>query len=279
MKHSLQALSDVVGNSGNEGMMNLFASQILQNPSLIDQTNNFTEDSNLAHSIAPVVHMGEKTTMMLRNMPNRYTQDDLLEALDEHGFMNTYDFVYLPVDFAHGCNVGYAFVNFLSSTNAAAFCTLFNGLKLTKYKSKKLCGVSPGRIQGLEDNIRHFRNSPIMGINQEEFKPALFKDGVRIPFPVPEGVLGPVRPRLSSVISIDGGQRRSSHKNSTSDTPRNWRNSDVSEPVSEKKDEPESREVERDLASPTEEKPGAVRMTARSTGISEEADTPAPQSV
>ena len=37
------------------------------------------------------------TTVMLRNIPNKYTQSALLQALDDKGFRGKYNFFYLPV--------------------------------------------------------------------------------------------------------------------------------------------------------------------------------------
>lgn len=54
----------------------------------------------------------DKTTIMLRNIPNKYTQAMLLEAVNS-GFKGLYDFLYLPIDFKNKCNVGYAFINFI----------------------------------------------------------------------------------------------------------------------------------------------------------------------
>merc|ERR1719183_2274407 len=51
------------------------------------------------------------TTVMLRNLPNRYTRAMLLELLDEEGFAGRYNFVYLPIDFKTHCGLGYAFVD------------------------------------------------------------------------------------------------------------------------------------------------------------------------
>ena len=39
------------------------------------------------------------TTVMLRNLPNDYTREMLLALLDTQGFANSYDFVYMPIDF------------------------------------------------------------------------------------------------------------------------------------------------------------------------------------
>merc|ERR1711904_185985 len=58
------------------------------------------------------------TTIMLRNLPNDYTRDMLLELLDLEGFIGGYDFLYLPMDFKKQSNLGYAFVNLLTHEDA-----------------------------------------------------------------------------------------------------------------------------------------------------------------
>ena len=40
----------------------------------------------------------ERTTLMIKNIPNKYTQDLLLQDIDQK-FENAYDFFYLPIDF------------------------------------------------------------------------------------------------------------------------------------------------------------------------------------
>ena len=52
---------------------------------------------------------------MLRNIPNRYSQASLLEEIDLAGFKGSYDFFYLPMDTQNRTNVGYAFINFLTT--------------------------------------------------------------------------------------------------------------------------------------------------------------------
>ena len=51
---------------------------------------------------------------MIKNIPNKYTQQMLLETFDRK-HENYYDFFYLPIDFKNRCNMGYAFLNFMDS--------------------------------------------------------------------------------------------------------------------------------------------------------------------
>eukprot|EP00438_Fugacium_kawagutii_P006557 Skav207717 [mRNA] locus=scaffold1347:141932:148675:+ [translate_table: standard] len=68
-----------------------------------------------------------KTTVMLRNIPNRYSQAGLLKEIDAAGFTDTYDFFYLPMDTKNRTNVGYAFINFLTSQDLDRFMSYFAG--------------------------------------------------------------------------------------------------------------------------------------------------------
>lgn len=59
--------------------------------------------------------MDSRTTLMIRNIPNKYTQKILMQTIDAQGFYGKYDFFYLPIDFKNRCNVGYAFINMAST--------------------------------------------------------------------------------------------------------------------------------------------------------------------
>ncbi|KAL9691008.1 hypothetical protein QQ045_011425 [Rhodiola kirilowii] len=61
-----------------------------------------------------------RTTLMIKNIPNKYTSKMLLVAIDEQN-KGTYDFLYLPIDFKNKCNVGYAFINMLTPKHIIPF--------------------------------------------------------------------------------------------------------------------------------------------------------------
>jgi len=129
----------------------------------------------------------EPTTVMLRNLPNRYTRKMFLRMLDIHGFSREYDFVYLPIDFKHRVNLGYAFVNMATHESAVRLKATLNGFRAWAFDSQKICeAVWASPHQGLAPNIERYRDSPVMHESvSDEFKPLLFKDGVRVAFPPP----------------------------------------------------------------------------------------------
>merc|ERR1712137_872587 len=96
------------------------------------------------------------TTAMLRNIPVRYTAEELLADFSECGFEGTYDFFYLPMDFHNKRNRGYGFVNFRSVELALKFVGVFDRRQLTRYSTQKILEVSPANTQGFEENVNHY---------------------------------------------------------------------------------------------------------------------------
>eukprot|EP00930_Biecheleria_cincta_P088728 TRINITY_DN77987_c0_g1_i1.p1 TRINITY_DN77987_c0_g1~~TRINITY_DN77987_c0_g1_i1.p1 ORF type:complete len:303 (+),score=48.38 TRINITY_DN77987_c0_g1_i1:77-985(+) len=127
----------------------------------------------------------EKTTVMMRNIPNNYTRDMLLAMLDEEGFFSQYDFIYLPMDFGRRANLGYAFVNLVSEDTAQKFWLVFSGFCRWAVPTAKVCEVTwGGPHQGRQAHIDRYKNSPVMHVSvPDEFKPMIFRNGVRQAFP------------------------------------------------------------------------------------------------
>lgn len=80
----------------------------------------------------------KRTTVMVRNIPNKYTQSMLLQEIDA-SYRGAYDFFYLPIDFKNRCNVGYAFINFMDYRRIVPFFREFNGQRWKNFNSEKVC--------------------------------------------------------------------------------------------------------------------------------------------
>ena len=70
---------------------------------------------------------------MIRNIPNKYSQELLLEELKQHKMK--FDFFYLPIDYNNDCNVGYAFINFIHAKFIPGFYQEFHGRRWNKFNS------------------------------------------------------------------------------------------------------------------------------------------------
>ena len=71
------------------------------------------------------------------------------------------------------CNVGYAFINFLSPAHILAFYEEFNFRKWDRFNSDKVCEIAYGRIQGKAALLTHFANSSL--VHEDEcYRPVVF---------------------------------------------------------------------------------------------------------
>lgn len=104
------------------------------------------------------------TTVMLRNIPNKYTRQMLIDQLHRTGFRGNIDYMYLPTDFANRCNVGYCFVNFREASARKRFVQQFDGVAaqscLPGFNSYKVCQVTRAKWQGREENVRRLKSGP-----------------------------------------------------------------------------------------------------------------------
>ncbi|KAK8492918.1 hypothetical protein V6N11_020211 [Hibiscus sabdariffa] len=113
-----------------------------------------------------------KTSLMIRNIPNHFKRHHLQRLLDHHCrdenmkaqpgsdfCKSAYDFLYLPMDFMFGLNLGYAFVNFTTNVAVLRFYRAFNKQEWSCVNNrKKICEIGVAKHQGkniLEQNFRH----------------------------------------------------------------------------------------------------------------------------
>mmetsp|Transcript_47877 Transcript_47877/g.113776 ORF Transcript_47877/g.113776 Transcript_47877/m.113776 type:complete len:344 (-) Transcript_47877:80-1111(-) len=100
-------------------------------------------------------------TVMMRNLPNKYTQRMLLAEINHTGFLGTFDFLYLPIDPETNANRGYAFLNFVDSGFAWMFKMSYEGRKMNRFNSNKVVSVTPATLQGFEANYAHYANARV----------------------------------------------------------------------------------------------------------------------
>lgn len=118
----------------------------------------------------------KRTTLMIRNIPNKYSQKILLRLIDLR-FRDKYDFFYLPIDYKHRCNVGYAFINFFESSPIVDFFKLLNDKKWDKFNSEKVCKITYARLQGQDALLDHFKSSSVMQ-QHKQMRPFFVKNGI-----------------------------------------------------------------------------------------------------
>ncbi|GMJ09693.1 hypothetical protein HRI_004638500 [Hibiscus trionum] len=142
-----------------------------------------------------------RTTVMIKNIPNKYSQKLLLSMLDNHCIhcneqivnagddqpLSSYDFVYLPIDFNNKCNVGYGFVNMTSPQATWRLYKAFHHQHWEVFNSRKVCEVTYARVQGLQALKEHFRNSKFP-CETDHYLPVVFappRNGKQLTEPVP----------------------------------------------------------------------------------------------
>mmetsp|Transcript_114615 Transcript_114615/g.228096 ORF Transcript_114615/g.228096 Transcript_114615/m.228096 type:complete len:526 (+) Transcript_114615:50-1627(+) len=137
-----------------------------------------------------------QTTVMLQSLPRSYTRDTLVTLLNENGFFGLFDFVYLPIKFVTLETFGYAFVNMVSEEAADKCMNVFNGFSSWPVQDPSVCRATRETTHhGQQAHIGLYRNSPVMHpLVPDAGKPAIFKDGLRTPFPPPTKSIRPPRP-------------------------------------------------------------------------------------
>jgi RNA recognition motif-containing protein len=106
----------------------------------------------------------EKTTVVVKNIPNKYTQEWLLEEVLALGL--SVDFLYLPRRmFAKPNNIGFGFMNFSTAADAQEFLRIFDGRRFPKQpNSTKTAQVGFAKLQGKEANVQHYTERAEQGV-------------------------------------------------------------------------------------------------------------------
>ena len=125
-----------------------------------------------------------RTTIMIKNIPNKYTITTFLDEINVD-FKNKYDIFYLPIDYGNKCNLGFAFINFVDSFHIISFYDLYRGKKWKRFNSEKTCELLYAKIQGKKDLISHFEKGKVLSFESEDKRPLILPT----PNPLPNIVI------------------------------------------------------------------------------------------
>eukprot|EP00928_Gymnodinium_smaydae_P097633 TRINITY_DN8898_c0_g4_i2.p1 TRINITY_DN8898_c0_g4~~TRINITY_DN8898_c0_g4_i2.p1 ORF type:complete len:204 (-),score=34.37 TRINITY_DN8898_c0_g4_i2:410-1021(-) len=103
-------------------------------------------------------HQKVVTTYMLRNVPCKVTNVAMQMELKKHGLDGTYDFLHFPTR-RNSSGLGYGFINFTHEDYGVRFKDIFEGYMFPWTQSEKRCCVVPADLQGLEANLKQFRDN------------------------------------------------------------------------------------------------------------------------
>mmetsp|Transcript_70005 Transcript_70005/g.196174 ORF Transcript_70005/g.196174 Transcript_70005/m.196174 type:complete len:232 (+) Transcript_70005:220-915(+) len=132
----------------------------------VPKTVNLQEEYNKSQDVeAP------PTTLMIRNIPNHFTQKQLIGELENLGFAGSFDFLYIPLDKGTMSNVGYAFVNFVAPEWAAKCTEAFKDYRFKRHR--KVAATSVAHLQGFEANLAHYQNSAVSSAKLKQRRPVV----------------------------------------------------------------------------------------------------------
>jgi RNA recognition motif-containing protein len=150
-----------------------------------EQSSQIGSEGSQAGSETQAVHQlaanGEGvsgcTTVMMREVPSKYTQGKLLREIDSSGFTGLYDFIYLPMDSRSNANRGFAFINMISEEAAEDFYRKFHGKHLRHFSAsaEKTIIILPADVQGFEENALKYASTMNQGKRTGHTKPVFLR--------------------------------------------------------------------------------------------------------
>ena len=128
------------------------------------EANNKNKDSpkNIIHIDNIIKGKDKRTTLIIRNIPNRYTISLLLNEIQTI-FMNKFDILYLPQDYINNSNLGYGFINFIDHIHLILFYEKYQGKKWNNFNSNKKCQLAYSKYQGKNELVKYVYKK--LGIN------------------------------------------------------------------------------------------------------------------
>ena len=105
------------------------------------------------------------TTLMVKNIPARLTQAEIMSLFDEK-FQGTYDYFYLPIDRRTKQSCGFCFINMVDAIFILDFYLEFNCIKwsdrVPRCQSPKMSEIVYATVQGLDELVSELKGTSVM---------------------------------------------------------------------------------------------------------------------
>ena len=174
----------------NEKKNNSFTSYPVISERGVPGLYNLDSPKNIINLENILRNRDKRTTLIIRNIPNKYTINLLLKELNQN-FENKFDIVYLPQDYINNSNLGFGFINFVNSMHLLLFYEEFVNKKWNFFNSKKRCNLAYSKYQGKNELIKYILNK--LGIstldnNSENIRKSFYinnNKNLRAPIEIP----------------------------------------------------------------------------------------------
>ena len=136
-----------------------FINNPYQNGNLMWPNNNIIKNTidspkNIIHIENILKGKDKRTTLIVRNIPNRYSINSILQDLNQ-SFKHKFNVLYLPQDINNNSNLGYGFIDFIDHMHIPLFYEMFNGKNWLKHNSFKICQLAYSKYQGKGELIKY----------------------------------------------------------------------------------------------------------------------------
>ena len=180
--------------NNNQFMINSNSNNFLQFPSISERgvpgLYNLDSPKNIINLENILKSRDKRTTLIIRNIPNKYTVSLLLDELKTN-FENKFDILYLPQDYINNSNLGFGFINFVNHMHLILFYEEFVGKKWNCFNSKKRCQLAYSKYQGKNELMKYILTK--LGIsnldnNNENIKKSFYinnSKNIRAPIELP----------------------------------------------------------------------------------------------
>ena len=133
--------------------------------------NNNIRENQILNLDDIVTGRDTRTTIMIKNIPLKYTEDLFRVELRE--FNGKYDLLYMPFDYDKNMNRGYALINFVNPLLILYFYEMFN-LKRWQHFNPKCCELFAASLKEINEIQNKGRYYPINQNNENIIIPSKY---------------------------------------------------------------------------------------------------------